>query len=217
MGSLPVRRLLRCPWWLTDRFRELAFLNRDLDISLTDKRCPAESRLVRFRFPGGVRDFVAFLDEQAAAPVHPDIIGFEREDPRMAGTMEAALRWHGSGEERVRSFANSRPTPAGGTHVLGFHDGVGAAVHAYARERRLPTGTDPDLSTDRIGEGLAAVVSVKLEHPEFEGSKRGVLGNAMVRACVGQAVQEHLGRWLEEHPEQAAAVIDRIIQGARGD
>ncbi|MFJ2810559.1 ATP-binding protein [Kitasatospora sp. NPDC087271] len=202
---------------LADRFRELAFLNRDLDISLTDERCPVEPRSVRFRFPGGARDFVAFLDEQEGAPVHPDIIDFEREDLRMAGTVEVALRWSGSREEQVRSFANSRPTTGGGSHVVGFRDGVAAALNAYARERLLLTATDPDLSADQIGEGLTAVVSVKLDDPEFQGAIRDVLGNTAVRACVGQAVQEHLGRWLEEHPERAAAVLDRIVEAARRD
>ncbi|MFH9355683.1 ATP-binding protein [Kitasatospora sp. NPDC017646] len=201
---------------LAERFRELALLNRDLEISLTDQRRPAASRSVRFRYPGGARDFVALLDEQEEAPAHSDVVGFEREDPRMAGTVEVALRWHGSREERIRSFANSRPT-GGGTHECGFRDGVAAAVTAYARERRLLTATDPDLSTDRIGEGLTAVVSVKLDHPEFHGAIRDVLGNATVRACVGQAVQEHLGGWLEEHPEWAVAVVDRIVRGARRD
>ena len=79
------------------------------------------------------------------------------------------------------------------------------------------TATAPGLDADRICEGLTAVVSVRLDHPEFEGPTRGVLGNSAARACVGRAVQEHLGRWLEEHPERAAAVFGRIIKGARRD
>lgn len=198
---------------LAERLRELALLNRGLEISLTDLRRPDAARSARFRYPDGARDFVAVLDEQEEEKlVHPNIIGFEREDPRMAGTMEVALRWRTSGAERVRSFANSRPTE-GGPHERGFRDGVAAAVTAYAREHRLLTTTDPDLDAGLMGEGLTAVVSVKLDQPMFEGSTRGWLGNAAVRACVEQAVQEHLGKWLEGHPEQAAAVIGRIIQG----
>lgn len=159
---------------------------------------------------------VAFLDEQATAPVHPEIIGFEREDPQMAGTMEVAWLWSGSGRQQIRSFANSRPTPGGGTHMVGFHDGVAAAVNAYARQRRLLAETAPDLATRLIGKSLTAVVSVKLEHPEFEGSTRGILGNRAVRGCVRKAVKEHLAGWLEEHPQQAAAIIDRIRREARG-
>jgi DNA gyrase subunit B len=197
---------------LAERFRELAFLNRGLSISLTDERPPGGSRPLRFQFPGGVRDFVAFLDSRAGAPVHPDVIGFEREDPRMAGTVEVALRWCGSREEQVRSFANSAFTPDGGAHAMGFRDGVAAAVTAYARQRMLLTAADPDLGAEQIGEGLTAVVSVKLDGPEFLGATHGVLGGAAVRACVAEAVREHLGTWLEGHTEQAAALVSRIVR-----
>ncbi|MEU2389699.1 hypothetical protein [Streptomyces sp. NPDC007369] len=202
---------------LSERFRELAFLNRGLDISITDERSSGGSRSVRHVFPGGARDFVTFLDAQAEAPVHPDVISFEREDPQMAGTVEVALRWGGSREERLRGYANSEPTPEGGTHTAGFRDGVAAALNAHAREWRLLTATTPDLSVDQIVEGLTAVVSVKLDRPEFTGSTHGVLGGAAVRAGVANAVQQHLGAWLHEHPEQAAAIVDRIIRGARKD
>ncbi|WP_234435800.1 ATP-binding protein [Streptomyces sp. NRRL F-2747] len=201
---------------LVERFRELAFLNQGLEISLTDLRRPDESCSVRLRLPGGARDFVAFLDGHPAASAPMDTIAFEYEDPRMAGVMKVAFRWCSCPEKRVRSFANSRPT-VDGTHTVGFRDGMTAAVIAYAREQGLLTTTDPDFDADRISEGLTAVVSVKLDRPEFEGSTRGVLGNAEVRDCVGQAVQDHLGRWLKDDPERAAAVIDRIVQGARRD
>ncbi|MFC1436228.1 DNA gyrase subunit B [Streptacidiphilus sp. N1-3] len=194
---------------LTGRFRELALLNRGLQVSLTDRRRSGESRAVRFRYPDGVRDFVALLDGREA-PVHPQVIGFEQEEPRMAGTVEVALRWCGGAGERVRSFANNRPTD-GGTHERGFREGVAAAVTAYARQRQLLSAADAERVAERVGEGLTAVVSVKLDDPEFLGSTCGVLGNTAVRACVGQAVQEHLGGWLEAHPEHAAAVLDRII------
>ncbi|MFE2553664.1 hypothetical protein ACFXGI_34815 [Streptomyces sp. NPDC059355] len=174
---------------LAERFRELAFLNRCLNISLTDERPPGGSRSVRCRFPGGARDFVAFLDAQGGESVHPDVFGFEREDPRIAGTVEVALRWRGSHEERLRSYANSEPTPYGGTHMAGFRDGVAAAVNAHVRERRLLAEADPDLSVDQIGDGLTAVVSVKLDRPEFSGSTRGVLGGAAMRTSVAEAVR----------------------------
>ncbi|MER5600278.1 DNA gyrase subunit B [Streptomyces sp. NPDC002265] len=211
---------------LAQRFKELAFLNRGLCVSLTDERLPSGARSVRFRSPGGARDFVAFLDAAALdctidTPVHPDVIGFEHEDPRMAGTVEVALRWHGSPEERLVSFANSRPTPNGGTHVAGFRDGVTAAIDDYVRERGLSTPTGPDLgsdlSPDRTCAGLTAVVSVKLDRPEFRGATHGELGGTAVRDCVAQAVREHLLGWLEEHPEQAAALVGRVVRGVRRD
>ncbi|HET6354610.1 hypothetical protein [Streptomyces sp.] len=196
---------------LAERFRQVAFPNRGLGISLTDERPAGNARAVLFRFPDGVQDFVAALDAETGAALHPDVIGFEREDPRMAGTMVVAFLWSGSREERMRSFANSRATPQGGTHVDGFRDGVAAAVTAYARERGLLAAADP--GADRIGEGLTAVVSVKLDRPEFLGATQGLLGNTDVRGCVGQAVREHLGNWFEEQPERATEVVDRIVRG----
>ncbi|MGW6202240.1 ATP-binding protein [Streptomyces sp. NPDC055089] len=201
---------------LEERFRELAFLNQGLEISLTDLRRLDEPHSVRLHFPGGTRDFVDFLDGHTAAHAPMETIALDGEDPRMAGEMDIAFRWCSCPDERVQSFANSRPT-IGGTHVVGFLDGTAAAVTAYAREQGLLTLTDPDIGADRIGAGLTAVVSVKLDRPEFEGATHGVLGNSEVRDCVGQAVQDHLGKWLKEDPERAAAVIDQIVQGARRD
>ncbi|MGW6842536.1 hypothetical protein [Streptomyces sp. NPDC054958] len=197
---------------LAEYFRELAFLNRGLDISLTDERPPGGPQAARFRFLGGVRDLVVSVPARAGTPVHTEVIGFEREDPRMAGTMEVALRWCGSSEKRIRGFANSMATPYGGTHEVGLREGVAAALDAYARGRGLLSAEGPDLDADRIAEGLTAVVSVELDRPEFVGAARRELGNAPVRACVGEAVREHLGTWLEENPEQATAVVGRILQ-----
>ncbi|CAM5380690.1 DNA gyrase subunit B [Streptomyces tanashiensis] len=133
----------------------------------------------------------------------------------MAGTVEVALRWSGFRGDRVRGFANSEPTPEGGTHVAGFRDGVAAAIDSYARNSRLLAEAAPALSADQIGQGLTAVVSVKLDHPEFSGATRGMLGGGTtVHAGVEVAVVEHLGIWLEQHPEQAAAIVGRISHGA---
>jgi len=194
---------------LAERLRELAFLNRDLDITLTDDRDPAVPRAVRFRFPGGPRGHIAEQAERSA-PLHPDVIGFEREYTDMEGTIEVALHWCDSREERVASYANSRPTTGGGTHELGFRDGLAAAVTAYAREQQLLTPSDPDFTPTQLGAGLTAVVSVKLDRPEFEGATRDRLGNGPVRACVAEAVREHLAAWLRVNPAQATAVLARI-------
>lgn len=192
---------------LAERFRELAFLNRGLEVSLADRRRSDAPRSLRFGFPGGARDLVDFLDGgRPPGAATTDIISFEHEDPRMAGVMEVAFHWSDSPEERIRTFANSRST-IGGAHELGFREGVATAVTAFARERRLLAATEPDLDTERTIAGLTAVVSVKLDRPEFEGATHGVLGNPEVRTCLRQAVRDHLGRWLREHPEQATAVM----------
>ncbi|WP_037604661.1 ATP-binding protein [Streptacidiphilus rugosus] len=183
---------------LADRFRELAFLNRPLDVSLTGER-----RSLRLRFPGGARDFVAFLDEPARTAVHhSDVIGFERDDPQMEGTMEIAFRWSHSPEERIRGFANSLAT-RGGTHLEGFRDGVVAAVTSHARAHGRFA------AAERVTAGLTAVVSVKLDQIELEGACRDVLGNGAVRTSVRRAVEEELSRWLADHPEQARALVER--------
>lgn len=202
---------------LAERFRQVAFLNPGLCITLTDERPAGEARAVMSRYPGGVRDFVAALDAEAGSLLPQDIIGFEREEPRMAGTMEVAFLWSGSREERIHSFANSLATRQGGTHVDGFRDGVAAAVTAYALRRGLLTAADPDPDVARISEGFTAVVSVKLDRPEFLGATVGLLGNTAVRACVGEAVQEHLGIWFEERPERAAEIVARLVRGLHED
>ncbi|MEU5769612.1 DNA gyrase subunit B [Streptomyces asoensis] len=198
---------------LAERFRQVAFLNRGLDMSLTDERPAGGARKVRFRFPQGVSDFVAALAAETGTGVDPEVIAFEREIPQMAGTLEVALTWDGPAGERVRGFANSLFTREGGTHLDGFRDGVAGAVTDWARGRGLLTERDAGPGADRIGEGLTAIVSVKLDQPEFLGAVRGLLGGAEVRACVGEAVREQLGGWFEEHPDRAAAIVDRIVRG----
>ena len=196
---------------LVERFRELAFLNRELDISLTDERGQASPHAVRLHFPDGVRELVAFLDDDHDDDLDDsEIVGFTEEEPETETTMEIAWRWRGSEPERIRSFANSQPTPEGGTHLLGFRDGIAAALTAYARERRLLASTAPDIGADRIGRGLTAVVSVKVKHPQFAGCTHGTLANAEVRGHVRQAVQNHLAAWLTANPQQATEILDQL-------
>ncbi|NYV73283.1 ATP-binding protein [Streptomyces sp. UH6] len=195
---------------LAGRFREVAFLNRELDITLTDDRDPATPRTVCFRFPGGPGDHIA----EQSAPLHPDVIGFEREYSEMGGTMEVALRWCDCHDARIASYANSRPTTGGGTHELGFRDGLAAALAACAREQQLLGPSDPEFTPTQLGAGLTAVVSVKLDRPEFEGATRDRLVNGPVRACVAEAVREHLTPWLRANPAQATVVLARIAAAA---
>lgn len=202
---------------LAERFRQLAFLNRGLAISLTDERPADGVRRVLYQFPDGVRDFVAALDAEAGASLHSDVFGFEGEDARMAGTMEVALLWGHARGARIRGFANSLATREGSTHLDGFRDGVVAAVTEFARERGLPTASVLDARADLIVESLTAVVSVKLDQPEYLGATCTLLGNAEVRICVAEAVREHLGNWFAEHPERAAEIVNRIVRGRDQD
>ncbi|MBO1330689.1 hypothetical protein [Streptomyces sp. VRA16 Mangrove soil] len=201
---------------LAKRFREVALLNQGLSISLNDERPSGGQRAVQFRYPDGPWDFVAFLDAEAEARFPPDIIAFARDDERMAGTVEAALSWGESRSHVLRTFAGSLPTREGGTHADGFRQGVASALNAYARQRLLLTVGDPDLTWEAVKQGLTAVVSVKLDSPEYEGATRERLAGAFVHECVEQAVEEHVGAWLERHPEQADGLVDRIIRAGPG-
>ncbi|MEV5582098.1 DNA gyrase subunit B [Streptomyces parvus] len=201
---------------LARRVREVALLNRGLTLSLTDERPAGGTRSVSFRYPDGAGDFVALLDAESER-VLPEVIAFEWENERMAGIAEAALSWRSAREERVRSFANSVPTPEGGTHEVGFRTGVAAALTEHALRHGLLKPGGPGLDADRVGEGLTAVVSVRLDRPEYDGSTGGRLGGATVRDGVEQGVREHLGSWLDRHPERAAAVIGRITRDTDPD
>ncbi|OSC69457.1 DNA gyrase subunit B [Streptomyces sp. BF-3] len=201
---------------LAGRVREVALLNRGLTLSLTDERPAGGTRSVSFRYPDGAGDFVALLDAETER-VLPEVIAFEWEDERMAGIAEVALSWRSAREERVRSFANSAPTPEGGTHVDGFRTGVAAALTEHALRHGLLKPDGPGLGADRVGEGLTAVVSVRLDRPEHHGPTGARLGGATVRDGVEQGVREHLGSWLDRHPERAAAVIGRITRDTDPD
>ncbi|MFJ2514905.1 DNA gyrase subunit B [Streptomyces griseoviridis] len=197
---------------LAERLRQVAFLNPGLGISLTDERTAGAARSVRFRFPDGVRDFVAALDAESGPLVSSDVIGFARDDPRMAGSMQVALLWRGFGAERVLGFVNSLATPEGGTHLDGFRDGVTDAVAAIAGERGQLTTADSDPGAGLIGAGLTAVVSVCLDRPEILGATRGRLGNTAVRNCVREAVRECLREAFDERPELATEVVERVVR-----
>ncbi|MGW1067998.1 ATP-binding protein [Streptomyces aureus] len=212
---------------LTNHFREAAVLNPALTVSLADERVAGESRSVRFHFPDGREDLVAALGMETGARVHPDAISFAEEDERMAGSVEVWLRWCDSQEESVRSYANSMRTFEGGTHEAGFREGVTAAVDVYARGQRLLAADDPRPAYDRVGAGLTAVVSVKLDNPEFYGATRTRLGGdgdlahpgihdtGTVQTRVRDIVRAHVGTWLNHHPEQAESIVRRITDGTR--
>ncbi|UGQ11964.1 DNA gyrase subunit B [Yinghuangia sp. ASG 101] len=199
---------------LEQRLREIAFLNRGLEITLADRRqAKGEFRTARYRFPDGVRDFVAWLSTFEAANGHADVIGFAEEDLRREGLLDVAMLWRDAGPEHVLSFANCRPTPGGGAHVQGLRDGLVTAFEAHARTHGLPVPAD-GLSADRVSVGLTAVVSVRLDTPEFLGATNDTLGGTLVRTCVADSIRKHLGTWLDDHPERAAEIINRAARRA---
>ena len=195
---------------LAKRLRELAFLNRGLSISLRDER-GEQVRERTFKFDGGIMSFVEWLNEKKD-PLHPIILThIERDNV----DVEVAMQWTDTYTELIYSYANNINTIEGGMHLTGYRTAVSNAVNAYARKRGMLKEAEPNLSTDDCMEGLTAVVSVKLQDPQFEGQTKTKLGNARVRNIVYTLVNERMEFFFEENPKHARAIIDKCMQAQR--
>jgi DNA gyrase subunit B len=195
---------------LQKRLRELAFLNRGLAITLRDER-PEEPKERTFVYEGGIVSFVQHLNDKKD-PVHP-IISTNGERDGVA--VEVAMQWADTYSETIFAYANNINTTEGGMHLIGFRTAVGNAVNVYAKKRGILKETEGSLSTDDCMEGLTAVVSVKLEEPQFEGQTKTKLGNARVRGIVYGLVNERLDFFFEENPKHARAIVDKCMQASR--
>jgi len=195
---------------LTRRFRESAFLNKGLKISLLDER--EEGREIAYRYEGGIRDFVEHINE-AKDPVHKTIFYFEREEE--VGDVEVAMQWNSSFQDSVFTFANNINTHEGGTHLSGFRAALTRTINDYARGKGLLKEKEENLSGDDIREGLAAVISVKLKEPQFEGQTKTKLGNTEIKGLVESNTNRYLAEFLEERPSEAKAIINKALQAAR--
>ncbi len=195
---------------LQKRLRELAFLNRGLAIRLRDER-PEELKEKTFLYDGGIVSFVEHLNDKKD-PLHP-IISTNGEREKVA--VECALQWADTYTETIFSYANNINTTEGGMHLIGFRTAVANAVNTYARKRSVLKESDANLTTDDVLEGLTAVVSVKLEEPQFEGQTKTKLGNAKVRGIVYGLVGERLEFFFEENPKYFRAIVDKCMQAQR--
>jgi len=195
---------------LQKRLRELAFLNRGLAITLRDER-PEEAKEKLFVYEGGIISFVEHLNDKKD-PLHP-IISTNGEREKVV--IECALQWADTYTETIFAYANNINTTEGGMHLLGFRTAVANAVNTYARKRGILKDSDANLSTDDCMEGLTAVVSVKLEEPQFEGQTKTKLGNAKVRGIVYGLVGERLDFFFEENPKYGRAIVDKCMQAQR--
>jgi DNA gyrase subunit B len=196
---------------LVQRLRETAFLTKGLHIVVTDERAGGET--VEFRYEGGIRDFVAFVNEAKDA-VHKHIVYFEGENGEH-GKVEVAMQWSTKYVESVYSFANNINTHEGGTHLSGFNAALTRTLNKYARSMELLKEKEENLEGDDVREGLAAVISVKLLEPQFEGQTKTKLGNPGVRGLVETTVNAKLSEFLEEHPTEARQIIQKAIAAAR--
>ena len=195
---------------LSRRFRESAFLNKGLKIRLVDER--DEDRDIEYQYEGGIRDFVDHINE-AKDPVHKTVFYLEREEE--AGDVEVALQWNSGFQDSVFTFANNINTHEGGAHLSGFRSALSRTVNAYARGKGLLKEKEESLTGDDIREGLAAVISVKLQEPQFEGQTKTKLGNTEVKGLVESATNRFLAEFLEERPGEAKAIINKALQAAR--
>jgi len=195
---------------LAKRLRELAFLNREVAITLRDER-PETPRERTFKFDGGIVSFVQWLNEKKD-PLHPIISTHHERD---GVDVEVAMQWTDTYTELIYSYANNINTMEGGMHLTGFRTAISNAVNGYAKKRGALKESDSSLSTDDVMEGLTAVVSVKLQDPQFEGQTKTKLGNAKVRNIVYALVNERLDFFFEENPKLARIILDKCMQAQR--
>jgi DNA gyrase subunit B len=191
-------------------FREWAFLNKGLKIRLLDER--EEDRDVTYQYEGGIRDFVEHINE-AKDPVHKTVFYLEREEA--VGDVEVAMQWNSGFQDSVFTFANNINTHEGGAHLSGFRSALSRTINAYARQKGLLKEKEESLTGDDIREGLAAVISVKLQEPQFEGQTKTKLGNTEVKGLVESATNRYLAEFLEERPGEAKAIVNKALQAAR--
>jgi DNA gyrase subunit B len=191
---------------LVQRLRETAFLTKGLAIVLMDLR-EGDDRY-EFKYDGGIRDFVVYIND-SKDPIHKRIVYFESESED--GTVEIAMQWNSSYVESVFSFANNINTHEGGSHLSGFKAALTGTLNKYARDKGLLKDKEENLEGEDVREGLAAVISIKLRDPQFEGQTKTKLGNPWVRGLVEQAVNAKLAEFLEENPTDARQVIQKAI------
>ena len=197
---------------LQHRLREMAFLNRGLKISIADER-EGKKKKDTFFFEGGLSEYVQYLNK-SKEPIHSEVIHFEasRKDNM---EVEVAMQYTDAYNELVLTYANNINTIEGGTHLAGFRAAVTRVINDYARKNKFLKDNDAALSGEDVREGLTAIVSVKLERPQFESQTKIKLGTSEVRGFVESATNDNLTAYLEEHPKEAKQIIEKCVQAAR--
>ena len=196
---------------LKQRFREMAFLTKGLKIILTDTR-EGQERTDTFHYEGGIKEFVKYLNRSKES-LYPEIIYCEgRKD---SVEVEVAMQHNDSYNESTFSFVNNITTPEGGTHLAGFRNALTKTFNAYAKANKILKDSDPSLSGDDIREGLTAIISVKIEEPQFEGQTKQKLGNSEARGAVDSIVSEQLTYFLEQNPTVAKTICEKSLLAQR--
>jgi DNA gyrase subunit B len=196
---------------LLSRFRETAFLTKGFKVGFTDERADAAAP-VEFHYEGGIKDFVSYINETKDA-VHRHIVYFDSSSEQ--GEVEVAMQWNTSYQESVFTFANNVNTHEGGSHLSGFRSALTSTVNKYARDKGLLKEKEDNLEGEDVREGLAAVISVKLQDPQFEGQTKTKLGNPGIAGLVSTTVNQKLSEFFEENPTDARQIVNKAIAAQR--
>lgn len=196
---------------LKHRFREIAFLTKGLKIIATDKR-EEEPKEVVFHYEGGIKEFVQYLN-RSNTPLYDDILYFEGSKDGVM--VEVAMQHNDAYTENSYGFVNNITTPEGGTHIMGFRNAITKTFNEYAKKNKLLKENDANLTGEDIREGLTAIISVKIEDPQFEGQTKQKLGNSEARGAVDSVVSSQLEIYLEQNPAVAKIIIEKSILSQR--
>ena len=194
---------------LSQRLRELAFLNRGVKITIEDERTQKKHE---FFYKGGLLSFVEHLN-RAKTAIHPKVVYFEGEKDGVG--VEIAMQWNDGYSESVFSFANNINTIEGGTHLIGFKSALTRTINSYAVDSGQLKKDEENLQGEDVREGLTAVISVKVPEPQFEGQTKTKLGNSEVKGIIEALVNERLGSYLSEHPADAKKIVSKGVEAAR--
>ena len=194
---------------LSTRFREMAFLNAGLHISLRDERT---NKKTDFQYANGIAEFVAYLNESKKS-IHSDVIYFRGEKDQVE--VEVAMQWNDSYSESIYCYANNINTHEGGTHLIGFRGALTRTTNSYATEKGLLKDFKEGIEGEDIREGLAAIISVKVREPLFEGQTKTKLGNAEVKGITESLVNEKFADWLDRNPGSAKTIVTKCVESAR--
>jgi DNA gyrase subunit B len=213
---------------ISRRLQEMAFLNKGVSITLRDERpdqivdeedgastkAKPRTKEVTYHYAGGIADFVKHLNA-TKSPIHKSVIHFETEDTVARISVEVAMQWNESYSESVYTFANTINTHEGGTHEEGFRAAVTTVVNKWAVDKKILKPNEEKLTGDDIREGLAAIVSVKLGEPQFEGQTKTKLGNSEAKSFVQKVCNEWLADWFERNPAEGRVIVTKASQAAR--
>lgn len=196
---------------LSTRFKEMAFLNKGLEITFIDKRIEPEKKEV-YKYSGGIIDFIKYLCEKKGV-IHKKIIYMQNKDSNQE--VEIAMQYTEGYTESIFAFANNINTTEGGTHLSGFRGAITRTINEYARNNGLLKEKDENLQGEDVREGLTAIISVRLKDPQFEGQTKTKLGNSEMKGFVESTVNTKLAEFFEENPDAARAIVAKCIDAAR--